>query len=171
DPRPLRRYHLRPVHPLARRSGEPLRARDVRDGCGAPGARRPVLPVAAALPADAGGVRRHRAHVSRGIRARECLAGRLLSGSPGRAAARAAGAALYRYALAMARDDAAAAAHFEAEVRRLVPDVVAGAEQQTPVATLADARRTLAALEDAQARVKDRLDAVERQLEVLDRQP
>ena len=35
----------------------------------------------------------------------------------------------------------------------------------------ADARRTLAALEDAQARVKDRLDAVERQLEVLDRQP
>jgi len=94
-----------------------------------------------------------------------------LAASPDRDAARAAGAALYRYALAMARDDAAAAADFEAEVRRLVPDVVAGAEQQTPVATLADARRTLAALEDAQARVKDRLDAVEQQLEVLDRQP
>ena len=94
-----------------------------------------------------------------------------LAASPDRDAARAAGAALYRYALAMARDDAAAAADFEAAVRRLVPDVVAGAEQEAPITTLADARRTLSDLEDEQARVHDRLEAVERRLEALDRRP
>ena len=86
-------------------------------------------------------------------------------------AARAGGAALYRYALAMARNDARAAARFEAAVRRLVPDVVAGAEQEAPITTLADARRTLSDLEDEQARVHDRLEAVERRLEALDRRP
>ena len=86
-------------------------------------------------------------------------------------AARAAGAALYRYALAMARNDARAAARFEAAVRRLVPDVVAGAEQEAPITTLADARRTLSDLEDEQARVRDRLEAVERRLDALDGRP
>ena len=86
-------------------------------------------------------------------------------------AARAAGAALYRYALAMARNDASAAAHFEAAVRRLVPDVVAGAEQEAPITTLAEARRTLSDLEDEQARVRDRLEAVERRLDALDGRP
>ena len=63
--RALRRHRLRPLHSVARRRRQSLRARDVRDR-GAPArARRPLLPVAAALSADARGVRRDRAHVPR----------------------------------------------------------------------------------------------------------
>ena len=94
------------------------------------------------------------------------LAARASTGSPDLDAARSAGAALYRYALAMERHDQAAAARFEADVRRLVPDVIANAE--APGATLADARRTLSALRDEQEHVRHALDAMRRRLESLD---
>src|SRR5207244_2465347 len=80
------------------------------------------------------------------------LAARASTGSPDLDAARSAGAALYRYALAMERHDQAAAARFEADVRRLVPDVIANAE--APGATLADARVTVSDVLAAEARLQ-----------------
>ena len=47
-----------------------------------------------------------------------------------------------------------------------MPDVIANA--QAPVATLADARRTLSALRDEQEHVRHALDAMRRRLESLD---
>ena len=95
----------------------------------------------------------------------DALAARASTGSPDLDVARAAGAALYRYALAVERHDQAEAARLEADVRRLVPDVIANA--QAPVATLADARRTLSALRDEQEHVRHALDAMRRRLESL----
>src|SRR5581483_2213133 len=80
------------------------------------------------------------------------------------AVARRAGAALYRYALAARRDDAAGAAGYEAEVRGLVPEVVAADDGSASVATLADARRTLGTLRTEQERVARELEAMERRL-------
>jgi spermidine synthase len=79
-------------------------------------------------------------------------------------AARRAGRALYRYALAAQHQDAAAAAQQEALVRRLVPDVVAGADSADTVGNLGDARRALAGLQTEQAQVRQQLDAMERRL-------
>ncbi|TMA40321.1 MAG: hypothetical protein E6J79_00310 [Deltaproteobacteria bacterium] len=78
--------------------------------------------------------------------------------------ARRAGRALYRYALAARQGDEPAAARFEAEVRRLVPEVVAAGERETPVAALADARRTLGALHDEQERLRRQLETMEKRL-------
>ena len=80
------------------------------------------------------------------------------------AAARRAGAALYRYALAARQGDESGAARHEAEVRQLVPDVVALGERDASVATLADARRTLGKLQTEQERVARELEAMERRL-------
>src|SRR5207249_4805943 len=84
DRRPLRRRRLRPLHPLACRRREPLRARDVRRGRRAPRPGGALLPVAAPLPADARGVRHHRADVPRRLPAGEPVARRLLPRPPGR---------------------------------------------------------------------------------------
>ena len=80
------------------------------------------------------------------------------------ASARRAGAALYRYALAARRGDEGGAARYEAEVRELVPEVVALGERASSVATLADARRTLGTLRSEQERVARELEAMERRL-------
>lgn len=82
-------------------------------------------------------------------------------------AARRAGRALFHYALAARHKDAAAAAELEAEVRRLVPEVVAGAESDDAVGSLADARRALAGIENEQTQVRQQLEAMERRLDEL----
>jgi len=79
-------------------------------------------------------------------------------------AARRAGRALYGYALAAQRRDAAAASELEAEVRRLVPEVVAGAQSADGVGSLADARRTLIDLQSEQEQVRQQLETMERRL-------
>jgi spermidine synthase len=84
-------------------------------------------------------------------------------------AARRGGAALYRYALAARGGDDVAAARFEADVRREVPEVVALGEHEAPVAGLADARRTLGTLRSEQERVRQQLDAMERRLHEIAR--
>ncbi|TML11036.1 MAG: hypothetical protein E6G33_15350 [Actinobacteria bacterium] len=78
--------------------------------------------------------------------------------------ARLAGRQLYRYALAVSRGDGAAAAGFEAEVRRLVPEVVAARERDEPVAALADARRTLGALRAEQEQLRRQMETMEQRL-------
>ncbi len=83
--------------------------------------------------------------------------------------ARRAGRLLYHYALAATRHDADEAARDEAAVRALVPDVVAGAESADALGTLADARRGLDELREEQAAVRQRLEAMERQLSELSR--
>ena len=92
-------------------------------------------------------------------------------------AARRAGRVLYHYALAATGHDDAAAARFEAEVRALVPEVIASAESTSAaasdtvagdtVASLADARRTLVGLRTEQETVRRQLEAMERRLEAL----
>jgi len=90
--------------------------------------------------------------------------GGLLPATDAVTAARRAGAALYRYALAARGGDAGAAARYEAQVRQLVPEVVALGERESSVATLADARRTLGTLRTEQERVARELEAMERRL-------
>ncbi len=92
-------------------------------------------------------------------------------------AARRAGTTLYHYALAATRHDDAAAARFEAEMRALVPEVIAGAESTDTVARdtvpsdtgarLTEARRTLAGLRTEQETVRRKLEAMEHRLEAL----
>jgi spermidine synthase len=79
-------------------------------------------------------------------------------------AARRAGGVLYRYALAKRSKDERAADALAAEVRRLVPDVVASAESSDAVGALADARRTLADLRSEQEQVRAQLDAMQHRL-------
>jgi spermidine synthase len=93
--------------------------------------------------------------------------GDLLPATQAVAAARRAGASLYRYALAARRGDEGRAARYEAEVRELVPEVVALGERASSVATLADARRTLGTLRTEQERVARELEAMERRLSEL----
>jgi spermidine synthase len=62
------------------------------------------------------------------------------------AAARRAGTALYHYVLAVAQQDAGAAARFQTAVRWLVPDLILAAESQVPQAGLAEAREALVGL-------------------------
>ena len=80
------------------------------------------------------------------------------------AEARRGGSALFRYALAVRRGDRASADHFENEVRRMVPEVVAAGEQETSVAVLADVRRTLGDLKAEQERLRRDLESVEKRL-------
>src|SRR5512139_3371080 len=87
-------------------------------------------------------------------------------------AAHCAGKALYRYALAATHHDDLAASHFEAEVRALVPEVVASAEPadtaaSNGVASLADARMALAALRSQQQALQLELENVQRRLQQL----
>jgi spermidine synthase len=96
----------------------------------------------------------------------------IFAGSAEAQAARRAGTALYRYALAATRHDDATAARFEAEVRALVPEVIASAEStgtgaSDTVADLADARRALAGLRTEQETVRRRLQAMEHRLREL----
>jgi spermidine synthase len=75
-----------------------------------------------------------------------------------------AGFALYRYALAARRGDRASADHFESEVRRLVPEVVAAGDQETSVPALTDVRRMLEDLKSEQERLRRELESVEKRL-------
>jgi spermidine synthase len=90
------------------------------------------------------------------------FADRLAARSPAASAraeeARRAGRALARYALAVRRGETKRAARREAQVRALVPEVVAAADAPS----LADARRTLAALRAEEARVRDAIAALAR---------
>ena len=88
----------------------------------------------------------------------------LVGASADVADARRAGTLLYRYALAATGHDADAAAGYEAEVRALVPEVVASAESADALATLGDARRELVGLRAEQDAVRHRLEMMERQL-------
>jgi spermidine synthase len=81
-------------------------------------------------------------------------------------AARRAGRLLYRYALAAAAD-APAAAELAGAVRHLVPEVVAAAEADDAVGTLADARRSLAALRSEQEEVRQQLELLQQRLGAL----
>lgn len=78
--------------------------------------------------------------------------------------ARRGGAALFRYALAARRGDRASADHFESEVRRLVPEVVAAGEQEASVEARADLRRMLGDLKSEQERLRRELESVEKRL-------
>jgi spermidine synthase len=80
------------------------------------------------------------------------------------AEARRAGSALYRHALAAARHDAVASARYEAEVRRLVPEVILAAEAEDGEAGSSDARRTLAGLQAAEEELRRQIEATERRL-------
>ncbi len=91
--------------------------------------------------------------------------------TPAVAAARRAGRALSRYAIAARAGDAAAAAKLEAEVRLLVPEVVMAAEESTAAPTLAQASRALAGLQVEQAAARQRLDEMERALQALSTKP
>lgn len=81
-------------------------------------------------------------------------------------AAERAGLIMYRYTLAVARDDPGAAALAD-EVRRLAPEVVLAAESTTGGGDVADARRTLAGLRDEQEQVRRQLEAIEHRLEAV----
>ena len=89
----------------------------------------------------------------------------ILAASPEVRDARRAGTALFRYAVAATQGEADAAARCEAEVRALVPDVIAAAE--TTEAPLADARRELAGLRTQEEAVRGQLEALQRQLSTL----
>jgi spermidine synthase len=91
-------------------------------------------------------------------------AGGILPATDAVGAARRAGTSLYRYALAARRHDEASAARYEAQVRELVPEVVALGEGASPVATLADTRRALGTLRTEQERMARELEAMERRL-------
>jgi spermidine synthase len=80
------------------------------------------------------------------------------------AAARRAGTALYRHVLAVAQQDTAAAARFQTEVRRLVPEAILAAESQVPWAGVAEAREALVGLRAEQEQVHQRLEEMERRL-------
>ena len=82
------------------------------------------------------------------------------------AEARQAGAALFRYAIAATRGDAARADALMREVGRLVPDVIASAEREAPAADVAEVRRTLGRLRSEQERLRQQLQSVEQRLRV-----
>ncbi|HJY81124.1 MAG TPA: hypothetical protein VKK81_08580, partial [Candidatus Binatia bacterium] len=81
--------------------------------------------------------------------------------------ARRAGTALYRYVLASTQHDNTTAAQFEAEVRRLVPEVVLAGEFGNFSANLTEARHALAGLRTEQEEVRHRLEKMEQQLQDL----
>jgi hypothetical protein len=87
------------------------------------------------------------------------------------AAARRAGTALARYALAAARHDDRTAARWQAEVRALVPDVMLAAESDDPGVSPATARQELQGLRAEQERVRQRLEDMERRLKAITSAP
>ena len=97
----------------------------------------------------------------------EALAARTPAPDDAAADARRAGLALARYALAARHGDEETAARFEAEVRRLVPDVVTAGDDGP--AAVADARRALERLRVEQARLRGEVVALERRLRGPDR--
>jgi spermidine synthase len=80
------------------------------------------------------------------------------------AEARRAGASLFRYAIAAQKGDTVEAQRMREEVGRLVPEVVASAQRDAPVAALADARRTLGTLRSEQERLRRQLESIEQRL-------
>ncbi|HUI26503.1 MAG TPA: hypothetical protein VL403_10505, partial [Candidatus Kryptonia bacterium] len=86
-------------------------------------------------------------------------------------AARRAGTALYKYALAATRHDDAWARHWQAQVSELVPEVIANAQSAAPMTEpttdLTDARRGLADLRERQREVRSQLDVLEHRLKQL----
>jgi len=92
----------------------------------------------------------------------EALAARSSVQDDASATARRAGVALARYAMAARRGDDRGASRFEAEVRRLVPEVVAAGGDDPPA--LADARRALDGLRAQAARVRSDVVALEQRL-------
>jgi spermidine synthase len=80
------------------------------------------------------------------------------------ATARRAGTTLYHYALAAAQHDDATAERLQAEVRRLVPQVVEAAESHGTEPSLAEARQKLVGLRAEQEQVRQRLEDMERRL-------
>jgi spermidine synthase len=78
--------------------------------------------------------------------------------------ARRAGAALFRYAIAVRKGDSARAEELMGEVRRLVPDVVASVGREAPIAALADVRQTLGTLRSEQERLRQQLQSMEERL-------
>jgi spermidine synthase len=93
--------------------------------------------------------------------------GPFVAPSPATRDARRAGALLYRYAIAATGHDEWAAAAFESEVRRLVPDVVLAADAAPDSGELADARRRLADLRSAQDDVRRQVEAMQHRLEAM----
>jgi hypothetical protein len=79
-------------------------------------------------------------------------------------AARRAGRALFRYAIAARRGATVEADRLRDEVRELVPDVVASADLGSPAAALADAHRTLGILRAEQEQLRRQLHALEERL-------
>jgi len=78
--------------------------------------------------------------------------------------ARRAGRALYRYAISARRGDQRAAARYEDEVRRLVPEVVAAGEGDDATPTLAEVRRDLGTLSAERARLESEVATLEERL-------
>jgi spermidine synthase len=97
----------------------------------------------------------------------EALAARTPAQDDAAGTARRAGLALARYALAARSGDDDTAVRSEAEVRRLVPDVVAAGEDREP--SLAGARRALDGLRAQEARVRGDVVALERRLRATGR--
>jgi spermidine synthase len=78
--------------------------------------------------------------------------------------ARRAGAALFRYAIAATTGNGAQAGQLMQEVGRLVPDVIAGAQQETPRLEVAEVQRNLGRLESEQERLRRQLMSIEQRL-------
>lgn len=78
--------------------------------------------------------------------------------------ARQAGSALYRYALADAQHDAVTATRLQAEIWKLVPEVILATESQGSGADLTEARQALAGLRGEQERVHQRLEEMAQRL-------
>jgi hypothetical protein len=80
------------------------------------------------------------------------------------AEARRAGAALFRYAIAATKQDAARAEALMREVSALVPDVIASAEREASGGEIADVRRSLGRLRSDQERLREQLKSMEQRL-------
>jgi spermidine synthase len=88
----------------------------------------------------------------------------LLPATEGATEARRAGAALFRYAIAARSGNVGEADRMMTLVRRLVPEVVEGADRGARAAGLAEARRTLGTLQSEQERLRRQLESIEQRL-------
>jgi spermidine synthase len=91
----------------------------------------------------------------------------VLSGSEDVMDARRAGLALFRYALAAARQDDTEAKRYEATVRALVPDVVASAQVTDEVLPFVDPGEALSRLHVEQSELRREMNEMERRLSDL----
>ena len=82
-------------------------------------------------------------------------------------AARRAGTALYHYAVAAARHDNVAAARYQMEVRRLVPEVISAAGSENPKTSAAISQQELEALLKQQEALRRQLEEMQRRLGTL----